>query len=260
MAGSVIATTEAKPSPVRATCRQARATSVAGAHLTPRSALPIRSLHSTSTPMPSSHIFGGSDRQLSHVVSVNEVEGTACKRRQTSQNRQSGTESRQLPPKGCRKKGPLASQPAVSGFVLGITALAPDGPDFSCPSPMSDLMSSVFRTPAQLLLLLALACSGGGTRDTAPSPEPDSQSRVRIENRASLDMDIYVVRSDGQRVRLGFVPGGETGVFALPAAVTSGAHSIQFEARPVRRSGQSVVSEPFGVRLGEEITWSVPPQ
>jgi hypothetical protein len=49
-------------------------------------------------------------------------------------------------------------------------------------------------------------------------------------------------------------------VFALPAAVTAGAASIRFEARPVRRSGQSVVSEPFGVQEGEEITWSVPPQ
>jgi hypothetical protein len=83
---------------------------------------------------------------------------------------------------------------------------------------------------------------------------------VRIENRASLDMDIYVLRSDGQAVRLGFVPGGDTAVFALPRAVTAGAHSIRFEARPVRRSGQSVVSEPFGIQPGQEITWSVSPQ
>ena len=48
--------------------------------------------------------------------------------------------------------------------------------------------------------------------------------------------------------------------FALPAAITAGATSVTFEARPVRRSGQAVVSEPFGVHEGEEITWSVPPQ
>ncbi len=119
-------------------------------------------------------------------------------------------------------------------------------------------MPSFLRAPA-LLLLLTLAC-GGGAPDTAPDPEPGDQARVRIENRASLDMDIYLVRSDGQRIRLGFVPGGETAVFALPSTLTAGASSIGFEARPVRRSGQPVTSEPFGVQEGEEITWSVPPQ
>jgi hypothetical protein len=47
-------------------------------------------------------------------------------------------------------------------------------------------------------------------------------------------------------------------VFALPPTVTAGANSIRFEARPVRRGGDPVVSEPFGVR--EEITWSISPQ
>lgn len=112
-----------------------------------------------------------------------------------------------------------------------------------------------------LFLLLTIGCSGGSNTSTpAASPEPSEVPRVRIENRASLDMDIYVVRSDGQRVRLGFVPGGDDATFALPAAITAGATSITFEARPVRRSGQTVVSEPFGVHEGAEITWSVPPQ
>ena len=96
--------------------------------------------------------------------------------------------------------------------------------------------------------------------DSAPAPEPDDQTRARIENRASLDMEIYVVRGDGQRHRLGFLPGGETATFALPPTLTAGATSITFEARPVRRSGEPVTSEPFGVHGGEEITWSISPQ
>jgi hypothetical protein len=114
--------------------------------------------------------------------------------------------------------------------------------------------------PSLLVLLFTIACSSGGSPDPAPSPEPGDQSRVRIENRSSLDMDIYLVRSDGQRFRLGFAPGGETVVFALPPTLTAGATSVQFEARPVRRSGQSVLSEPFGIGMDDEITWSVPPQ
>lgn len=122
-------------------------------------------------------------------------------------------------------------------------------------------MPTIIRLLVPFLLLTA-GCSSGGSNTSTPaaSPELGDVPRVRIENRASLDMDIFVIRRDGQRVRLGFVSGGDNAVFALPPAITAGATSITFEARPVRRSGQSVVSEPFGVREGEEITWSVPPQ
>jgi hypothetical protein len=122
-------------------------------------------------------------------------------------------------------------------------------------------MTALLR-PTSLLLSLTLACSSGSSSDSTPktNPEPSDVPRVRIENRASLDMDIYVVRSDRQRVRVGFVPGGDTAVFALPRSITAGATSVTFEARPVRRSGESVVSEPFGLSPGEEVFWSVPPQ
>ena len=73
-------------------------------------------------------------------------------------------------------------------------------------------------------------------------------------------MDIYLVRSNSQSVRLGFVAGGETTTFALPPTLTAGATSITFEARPVRRSGRPVTSELFSIRTGEEITWSIPPR
>ncbi len=116
-------------------------------------------------------------------------------------------------------------------------------------------MPTLIRYPA-LLMLLTAACVGGNPG----SPEPTEQTRARIENRASLDMDIYVRRNDGRVSRLGLAPGGETTSFALPATVSAGAAWVRFEARPVRESGQPVVSEPFPVRMGDEISWSVPPQ
>lgn len=116
-------------------------------------------------------------------------------------------------------------------------------------------MLMAFRFPA-LLLLAAVACFGG-----APGgPEPGEQTRVRIENRSSLNMDIYVRRNDGRVTRLGFAPGGETTTFPLPASMTAGAAWVRFEARPVRASGEPVVSEPFPVSMGDELEWSVPPQ
>jgi hypothetical protein len=106
------------------------------------------------------------------------------------------------------------------------------------------------------LLLVLTACRTG----TPSNPEPTEGTSARIENRASIDMDIYVRRNDGHVSRLGFAPGGETATFALPATLTAGAAWVRFEARPVRGSGQPAVSEPFPVRLGDQISWSVPPQ
>ena len=119
-------------------------------------------------------------------------------------------------------------------------------------------MSMAFRLP--LLLMLLTACGTGNAPPAGPEPDASDQPRARIENRASLDMDVYLIRNDEQRVRLGFLAGGETATFALPVTLTAGAVSIRFEARPVRRSGQTITSEPFAVSRGEEIAWSISPQ
>jgi hypothetical protein len=117
-------------------------------------------------------------------------------------------------------------------------------------------MPTILRVPALLLVSLATACAGGAPGNA----DPAEQTRARIENRASLDMDIDIRRSDGRVSRLGFAPGNETTVFPLPTALITGAGWIRFEAKPVRSSGDPVVSEPFPVRMGDEIAWSVPPQ
>ena len=116
-------------------------------------------------------------------------------------------------------------------------------------------MPAMLRYPALLLLVSLVAC-----RANPGSTDPSNQTRARIENRSSLDADIYVRRNDGRDTRLGFAPGNETTTFALPPVITAGAAWVRFEARPVRGSGEPVVSEPFPVQMGAEISWSVPPQ
>ena len=108
-------------------------------------------------------------------------------------------------------------------------------------------------------LLLVVTCLVA-CRTSPGTAEPSNQTRARIENRSSLDSDIYVRRNDGRNTRLGFAPGNETTTFALPPAMTAGAAWIRFEARPTRGSGEAVLSEPFPVQMGEEIFWSVSPQ
>lgn len=116
-------------------------------------------------------------------------------------------------------------------------------------------MPPLLRYSNLLLLTCLVAC-----RTSPGTADPSEQTRARIENRSSLDADIYVRRNDGRATRLGFAPSNETTTFVLPAAITAGAAWIRFEARPVRGSGDAAVSEPFQVRIGEEIAWSVPPQ
>jgi hypothetical protein len=147
---------------------------------------------------------------------------------------------RHVAPGDCRKTGPplqLTKTPA--GFPAGFRKA-----------------SLMIRQPLHPLLFVLLALGCGST---AANPEPDTGTRAVIENRSSLDMDIDVRRNDGRVSRLGFAPGNETTSFALTPTVTAGAAWIRFEARPTR-GGDPVVSEPFQVRAGEEISWSVPPQ
>lgn len=114
-------------------------------------------------------------------------------------------------------------------------------------------MATPLRIFLFIFILATIACHSGTPGTAAPA----DQTRARIENYNSVDVDIYVRRSDGRVSRLGFAPGSQTVTFALPIALTAGAPWIQFEARP-SRGGQGAVSEQFPVKPGDEITWSVP--
>jgi hypothetical protein len=116
-------------------------------------------------------------------------------------------------------------------------------------------MRALLRFPL-LFLLLTGACHSGKTGDVAPS----DQTRAKIDNRASLDMDIAVTRNDGRSIPLGRVPAGEMATFSLPPSITAGAAWVRFQAKPVRGSGETTVSEIFPVKSGDEISWSVSPQ
>jgi hypothetical protein len=112
---------------------------------------------------------------------------------------------------------------------------------------------------ALLLVCLALGTTGCAANQSGVSDDDEAGPTVNIENRSSLDMDMYV-RTERLTSPLGFAPGGETTRFRLSRAVLAGSSLVRFEARPVRGQGQRVQSEPFAVKAGEEVTWSIPPQ
>jgi hypothetical protein len=118
-------------------------------------------------------------------------------------------------------------------------------------------MRLLLHASAICLWLTTAGCAGGSG---GADPAPDSNARVRIENRSTLDMDIYLRPSLNRPVRLGFVPGSDSAEFALARVLIAGSAAFRLEARPVRGAGRPVVSEPFTARAGEEVFWSIPPQ
>lgn len=118
-------------------------------------------------------------------------------------------------------------------------------------------MRTLLRASLPLVLAASAACAG----NTTGSGAADDQARLVVENRSSVDFDIYALHQAGRSTRIGLAPGGETTSFQLSRGVLTSFGSITFQARPARAAGgQRVDSEPYNVAPGEEITWSIPPQ
>ena len=110
-----------------------------------------------------------------------------------------------------------------------------------------------------LLLLLNSACSSSSGKSEAGAPEPAAGAKLAVDNRSTQDMDIYIRGATGGATRLGLAPASDTTVFSLATALIVGAKTLRFEGRPTG-GGQPVLSDPFDVRPGDEIDWSIPPQ
>lgn len=116
--------------------------------------------------------------------------------------------------------------------------------------------------PVALLLLIAplgFACSSSSSGNTPGGPAPAAGAQLVVENRASQDMDIYVLGAGGAASRVGMAPASETTTFTLSPALIVGAKSLRFQGRPIG-GGQPVLSDPYDVRSGTEVNWSIPPQ
>lgn len=113
-------------------------------------------------------------------------------------------------------------------------------------------------TGIKRLILLAscalIAACASMKSSSGPAPAPTT---VVVDNRALLDMTIYVVRG-GQRVRLGLATGLSQTKFTIPPGIVSGGTTVRFLADPVG-SSRTPVSEEISVREGEEVGLMIPP-
>ena len=106
-----------------------------------------------------------------------------------------------------------------------------------------------------LSLVLVPACRGNQKEDEAP--EPIAATFLKIENRAYLDMTIYVYRNS-QRLRLGQAIGNSTTKLLIPANLIFGSTALRFQADPIGGSRQSI-SQEISVSAGDEVSLIIPP-
>ncbi len=102
------------------------------------------------------------------------------------------------------------------------------------------------------LLLVAAACaSSGGAREEAPT-------YVTVDNQSRYDMTIYVVRDNGQRVRIGRVTSITEERLQIPSYLVFGITNLRFLADPLAGQG-SPISNEIAIVPGEEIHLTIPP-
>jgi hypothetical protein len=99
------------------------------------------------------------------------------------------------------------------------------------------------------------ACMGNTQQEQAAEPVPPTY--VKVENRAYLDMNVYVYRSV-QRMRLGTTNGNSTARYVIPASMLFGPTPLRFQADPIGGNRQPV-SEEVTVSPGDEVVLVIPP-
>lgn len=106
-----------------------------------------------------------------------------------------------------------------------------------------------------LLLSLALpACA----RHSPQSAADASQARtvVRVINQSLYDMDIYMVREAGDRIRLGSVNSSRTADLTIPQGLIFGVSLVRFVARPFLGRGAEV-SQNITVTAGDTVKLTI---
>ncbi len=103
-------------------------------------------------------------------------------------------------------------------------------------------------------LALASACMRNMPEETA---EPVPPTYVRVENRAFLDMNVYLYRS-AQRMRLGTTNGNSTARYIIPASMMFGPTPLRFQADPIGGNRQPI-SQEITVAPGDEVVLVIPP-
>ncbi len=111
------------------------------------------------------------------------------------------------------------------------------------------------RLATVLLLALALpACAGHSPQSAADASQ--ARTVLRIINQSLYDMDIYMLRQTGDRVRLGSVMSNRTEDLSIPSGLIPGVATVRFIARPFLGRGAEV-SQNINVTPGDTVKMTI---
>ncbi len=106
-----------------------------------------------------------------------------------------------------------------------------------------------------LMFALALpACARHAPQSAADSSE--ASTVLRVINQSLYDMDIYMVRQSGDRVRLGSVMSSRTEDLTIPPGLIFGVSSVRFIARPFLGRGAEI-SQDITVSAGDIVKLTI---
>ncbi|HYK82512.1 MAG TPA: hypothetical protein VEU55_05155 [Gemmatimonadales bacterium] len=115
------------------------------------------------------------------------------------------------------------------------------------------------RASSLALVPVALALSLGGChRRAAPPLNPQAEIALTVENQNFSDMDIFIVRRGGERIRIGMVPGLSSRLFMVRPDVIGYSSDVQFEVHPIGGRANPI-SETMPVQPGDVIHLTIPP-
>jgi hypothetical protein len=100
----------------------------------------------------------------------------------------------------------------------------------------------------------AIACRG---RPSAP-PNPRAEVAVTVDNQNFLDMDVFIVRTSGERIRIGMVSGLTSRILMVRPEVIGNSTELRFEVHPIGGAANPI-SETVTVRPGDVIHLTIPP-
>jgi hypothetical protein len=106
---------------------------------------------------------------------------------------------------------------------------------------------------AAVAAVLVACASMGNKGPIANSPD----TTVVVDNRAPLDMNIYVVREGGQRLRVGMANALTTTRLKIPKGIILGPTEVRFLADPIG-SNRAPISETITVNEGDEVGLMLP--
>jgi hypothetical protein len=120
-------------------------------------------------------------------------------------------------------------------------------------------MTSTFaRLAVAAALIAGVAACSHAAKHAGDRDDVRLTTRVHVENRAFLDMNVYVIGDGGGRTRLGTVTGNTDQDFVIPDYIVGPANSVRFLVEPIG-SNRAPISNSLSVRPGETVTLTIPP-